>query len=184
MMRHNYNQSRLNPLLGDAFIYIAAPHVRAVVAALGAALILIVALCSWEARRIGLLDNEIAELETRSVSASAEAARARQLTTILARDRAIEDRIARAHRSAVASTNTIAGIGNALPSQTWLTTVAAASTGSWQIAGRSTRVAEIGTTLRAIAAIDTRASTRLQTISATGRTGHVLDFVIGWDMKP
>jgi hypothetical protein len=38
--------------------------------------------------------------------------------------------------------------------------------------------------LRRIQSIDKTASTRLVSIAATGRTGRILDFVIGWDRRP
>jgi hypothetical protein len=98
--------------------------------------------------------------------------------------RALHAGVAAARREALAATNTIARIGNDLPPQTWLTGVGSTPNGTWTIDGRSTRVGEIGTMLRRVQRIDDGATARLVSIAATGRTGRVLDFVIGWDRRP
>ena len=81
------------------------------------------------------------------------------------------------------TTNAIARIGNDLPPQTWLTAIGATPAGDWTIGGRSTRVSEIGTMLRRVQALDAGAAATLVSIAATGRSGRILDFVIGWNRR-
>jgi hypothetical protein len=102
----------------------------------------------------------------------------------IARMRTIQAAVGAARRDVLIATNTIARIGNDLPPATWLTSVGSTPAGAWTIGGRSTRVDEIGTMLRRVQGIDKRATVRLVSIAATGRSGRVLDFVIGWDQNP
>lgn len=183
MMRHDYGTAYRLLTRGDVTAALRTGRVRTAAAAFGAAMLFAVALWSWEAQRIGQLDAAIAGVRQRSVAVAREAERARRMMAIVERERLIGDQIALAHRSALASTNAVAQVGNALPEQTWLTTLTAAPSGGWLISGRSTRVAEIGLTLHAIAALEKTSTAHLQTVAATGRDGRILDFVIGWDRQ-
>jgi hypothetical protein len=167
---------KLPPMLGGAF--------RMPLVTLGAALVLGAATATIEAQRLSALDSDLGALITRERAAAPAATAARQIVAAIARDRELADRVIDGRRSAMIATNMIARLGNALPAQTWLTNVQQTATGTWTIAGRSVRVAEIATTLRTIAALDARSRTQLVSVSATGRSGHVLDFVIGWERRP
>jgi Fimbrial assembly protein (PilN) len=184
MIRHNYRQSLLEriavltpgPLLGGSL--------RQPFAVVGCALVLVAAAWALEAQRVARLDRDLGVMHERARSAAADARRAQQLTVTLRRATALEERVARAHRMAIVSTNAVAEIGNVLPAQTWLTNIAAAPSGTITIAGRSAQVTEIGTALHAIARLDPHADTRLISISATGRAGRIHDFVIAWNRQP
>lgn len=181
MNRFNYRQSRFEQLAGALPGLTVFAQFRQPLAAAGAALILVAGAWTIEAQRLAALDRDLSAIHERARVAATDAARAQRLSVNLVRARALTRRIERAHQTAIASTNAIAQIGNALPVQTWLTSVATSPGGSWTIAGRSAQVAQIGTTLRAIAQLDTHAQARLVSISATGRAGRIHDFVIGWD---
>jgi len=182
--RHDYRRRPFDAVRSAIGTNVAWPTLRAPAALAGAVLVLLAAGWSIEAQRIGALDRELDMLQTRAGVAGVEAAAAQRLSAAIARDRAFENRILDARRATIASSNAVALIGNTLPAQTWLTNVSATPTGSWTIAGRSTHVSEIGTTLHAIQQLDRRAPAHLVSIAATGRNGDVLDFIIGWDRQP
>ena len=181
MMRHNYQQSALSHVAGMVPGLPFRSHVRRSLAVFGSALLLTGGLWALEAHRIAALDTDLGRMREEAGSLAREARRSQQLADAVRRSSAIEMRIGEAHRVALDSTNAIARIGNLLPEETWLTNVAATPSGSITIAGRSTRVVEIGATLDAIQHIDARAATRLVSISTTGRTGNLHDFVIAWE---
>ena len=183
MIRFNYHQSAYERFFGAAGARLATERLRAPMAAVGAALLVVTATWTFQTQRVAGLDDELAALRLRVHAASADGVRAEGLKTSVVRLRAVRDGIAGARREALAATNTIARIGNGLPPQTWLTGVGATPAGTWTIDGRSTRVAEIGTMLRRIQGLDAGGTARLVSIAATGRAGHILEFVIGWDRR-
>jgi hypothetical protein len=183
MKRFNFNQTAYQQFLAGTPVRAMVLQLRLPIAALGAALLAVTAGWSLETQRIAALDTELAGLQLRVQATAAGDARAQRLTAEVARLRAIQDGIAAARRDVLQTTNTIAQIGNELPPQTWLTGVGATPTGSWTIGGRSTRVDEIGTMLRRVQGIDRSATARLVSIAATGRSGRILDFVIGWERR-
>jgi Tfp pilus assembly protein PilN len=184
MIRFNYHQSAFERLFGDAPALRLTDRLRIPLAAIGAALLVVTATWWIQTQRVTALNDELAALQTRVQASHADESRAQRLMASVARLRALSAGIASARREAVAATNTIARIGNDLPPQTWLTGVGSTPAGAWTIDGRSTRVGEIGTMLRRVQSIDVGASARLVSIAATGRSGHILDFVIGWDRQP
>jgi hypothetical protein len=184
MKRFNYRQSFLERFAGLAPPAPATHGLRVPLAIAGAAAVLFAGAWGLEAQRMAQLDHDLDALNVRVRAAKPAADRASAVIAATARAQTEYARVLAARREAVTSTNTIARLGNALPPRTWLTNVQSTPAGAWTIAGRSDRVAEIGTTLRAIQQFDTRAQTRLVSISASGRTGEVLNFVIGWDRQP
>jgi hypothetical protein len=184
MTRFNYRQSAYERLVAGASVTGLAARFRRPVAVVGAALLIVSAAWSIDTHRLAVLDGELTELQLRAHAAEAADGRAQRLMTAVARLSAIDERIAVARRDVFTVTNTIARIGNGLPPQTWLTSLGSTPTGDWTIGGRSTRVDEIGTMLRRVQGLDRNATARLVSIAATGRTGRILDFVIGWDHRP
>jgi hypothetical protein len=184
LIRFNYHQSPYERLFGDAPAALLTDRLRIPLATIGAALLTVTATWSIQSHRVAGLENELNALQLGVRAASADELRAERLTASVARLRALRAGVAAARREALAATNTIALIGNDLPPQTWLTEVGSTPNGAWTIDGRSTRVGEIGTMLRRVQSIDDGATARLVSIAATGRTGRVLDFVIGWDRRP
>jgi hypothetical protein len=184
VIRFNYHQSRYERLFGDAPAALLTEGLRIPLATIGAALLAVTATWSIQSHRVAGLDNELTVLQSSVRAASAGQLRAQQLNANVTRLRALHAGVAAARREGLAATNTIALIGNGLPPQTWLTGVTSAPNGTWTIDGRSTRVGEIGTMLRRVQSIDTGATAQLVSIASTGRTGRVLDFVIGWDRRP
>jgi Tfp pilus assembly protein PilN len=184
MNRFNYQQSPLARRFGGVPVRMLAERLRLPMAVMGAAVLALASTWLLETHRIADLDADLSALQLRVQSASSDRIRAEHLTATVARLEATSVGIDAARREALAATNTIAQIGNDLPEETWLTGVGATPAGTWTISGRSTRVNEIGTMLRRVQSIDKTAATRLVSIAATGRTGRILDFVIGWDRRP
>jgi hypothetical protein len=184
MRRHDYRLSVIAQLTGYAPAPISIGGLRIPLAITGAALLLVALIWSTEVRRIATLDRELVVIKQHAMRAAFDARRTQAISGLVERERQIDQRLRIAHRTAVASSNVIAMIGNGLPLQTWLTNVTSAPGGNWTISGRSTRVAEIGTTLRAIQRLDAGSPAHLVSISAGGRSNSVLDFVIGWDRQP
>ncbi len=184
MIRFNYHQSRYERLLGATPTALATGRLRVPLAAIGAALFAVTAAWWVQTQRVAALDAELAVLHVRVHAAGADDRRAQRLTAEVTRLRALSAGIAAARREALAATNTIARIGNDLPPQTWLTALGSTPAGAWTIGGRSTRVAEIGTLLRRIQSLDAGGTAHLISIAATGRSGHILDFAIGWEKRP
>jgi hypothetical protein len=184
MKRFNYHQSTIERLLAGVPAAALAEHLRTPLAVIGAALLTVAATGSIETHRAAGLEAELTSLQDRVHAAAANQTRAERLTVNVARLRTIAERITVARRDVLVTTNTIASIGNGLPPQTWLTSVASTPAGDWTIGGRSTRVDEIGTMLRRVQGIDRGTTARLVSIAATGRAARVLDFVIGWDHRP
>jgi hypothetical protein len=182
--RHDYGQTLFSQLTGDITGRLALLRLRAAVLAIASLCIVGASVSSVELQRIAALDREYAALTQHAGQVAIDAQSARALSGRIAHDRLLLERVAAARREATMSSNAIASIGNALPQQTWLTNVTTGGTGAWTIAGRSTRVAEVGSTLRAIARLDHRAAARLVSIAASGRSGAILDFVIAWDRQP
>jgi hypothetical protein len=184
VIRFNYHQSTYERLFGTVPAALLTEALRIPLATIGAALLAVTATWSLQSHRIAGLDNELSALQSAVHAASAGQVRAQRLNANVIRLRALRAGVAAARREALAATNTIALIGNGLPPQTWLTGVGSAPNGTWTIDGRSTRVGEIGTMLRRVQSIDDSSTARLVSIAATGRSGRVLDFVIGWDRRP
>ena len=184
MTRHDYRPSQFTRLTGDATALLTLVRFRLPFAFVGAASLLVALVWQIEQQRIGALERDTALMQQRVAIAAVDAQHTQRLIAIVARDRHVAQRIATVHGTAIASANAIAMIGNVLPHQTWLTNVAAATSGSWTISGRSTHVTEIGTTLKSIQQLDRSGTARLLSVAATGRTNAVLDFVIGWERQP
>jgi hypothetical protein len=182
--RFNYQQSPLERYFGGTSVRMLAERMRFPMAIIGAAVLALASTWSIETHRVADLDVQLAALALRVQAANGDRIAAERLAATVARLEATNAGLAAARREALAATNTIAQIGNGLPEETWLTGVGATPAGAWTIGGRSTRVNEIGTMLRRIQSIDKTAATRLVSIAATGRTGRILDFVIGWDRRP
>jgi hypothetical protein len=161
-----------------------AASLRVPLLLIGVAFLSVTAIWSFERHRAGMLEDQLSGLQSRLHAAANDERHARTLMTTIARLRTIGAAVSAAHRDVLVATNTIARIGNDLPPETWLTSVGATPAGAWTIGGRSTRVEEIGTMLRRVQAIDQHATVRLVSIAATGRSGRILDFVIGWDQGP
>lgn len=183
MTRFNYQQSARQRLLAAAPLAAMAERLRLPAALAGAALFLVFATWTFETHRVALLDADLNRLQLQVRAAAFADARAARLIAEVTRLRATGARVAAARRDVLVATNAIAQIGNELPPQTWLTAVGATPAGDWTIGGRSTRVDEIGTMLRRVQAIDAGASATLVSIAATGRSGRILDFVIGWNRR-
>jgi hypothetical protein len=178
--RFDYHQTVLERLAGIAPAGLLSGRLRFPVAVAGAAVCALALTSSIELQRLSRLDRELALLQTRVHAGQAQTQRATWLIAANATARRDDERIRSARREAIASTNAIARLGNALPSRTWLTNIQSTPAGTWTIAGRSDRVAEIGTTLRTIAQFDPHATAQLVSISAGGPAGTLLNFVIGW----
>ena len=176
----NYRQSRFERFAGIAPATLMNHSLRLPLALAGVAVLLPALTWAVEVQRLGRLDRELAVLQARVETARPAVERAKIVIAATVSARRLDERIRVARREAIASTNTIARLGNALPSRTWLTNIQTTTAGTWTIAGRSDRVAEIGTTLRAIQQFDPRATAQLVSISADGQTGSLLNFVIGW----
>lgn len=184
MIRFNYHQSACERLWNGIAETVPVERIRLPAALLAAALLALAGAWCVELQRVTVLERDVAIQQARVRAVASDAARAQRLTADVERLRAVRDRIAVAKRDVLLATNTIARIGNALPPQTWLTTIGSTPDGTWTIGGRSTRVDEIGTMLRRVQGLDRGASARLVSIVATGRTGRILDFVIGWSHRP
>ena len=184
MTRFNYLQPVHERWCAGIPAIALASSVRVPLLVIGLALLGVAATWSFEVHRAAQLQDELNGLQVRVQAAAGDERRARNLMTSVARLRTIRAAAGAARRDVLVATNTIARIGNALPPATWLTSVGSTPAGAWTIGGRSTRVDEIGTMLRRVQGIDQRATVRLVSIAATGRSGRVLDFVIGWDQRP
>jgi Tfp pilus assembly protein PilN len=176
--RFNYAPARVERFAASVTAACREPGVRLAIGAIGAGLILVTFVWSFEVRRLAGLDDALRSLHQRLGQAQARDAETQRLQTVLQRLRTIDRRVGLARREAIAATNALVRIGNALPPRTWLTGMQATSNGAWTISGRSTRVAEIGTMLRSIQRIDRGGVTRLVSVNVAGRSSGVLDFVI------
>lgn len=184
MIRFNYLQPAHERWSASIPAITLASSVRVPLLLIGLALLGLAATWTFEVHRAEMLQEDLSGLQLRVRAAASDERLARNLMTSVARMRTIRAAVSAARRDVFVATNTIARIGNALPPATWLTSVGSTPAGAWTIGGRSTRVDEIGTMLRRVQGIDQRATVRLVSIAATGRTGRVLDFVIGWDQHP
>jgi hypothetical protein len=178
--RFNYCQTLFERLAGIAPAGLLSSRLRLPVAVTGGAILVLALTSAVEVGRLNQLDSELGVLQARVRAAQPAVAHANAVMAATVRARRDDERIEDARRDAITSTNTIARLGNALPPRTWLTTIQSTPAGAWTIAGRSDRVAEIGTTLRTIQQFDPRATAQLVSISAGGSTGTLLNFVIGW----
>ncbi len=184
MIRFNYLQPAHERWRAALPSVTLAGTVRIPLLLLGCACLGFAATWTLEVHRAALLQDQLSALQLRVHAAAGNESRARNLMTAVARLRTIRAAVSAARRDVVVATNTIARIGNDLPPATWLTSVGSTPAGAWTIGGRSTHVDEIGTMLRRVQGIDQRATVRLVSIAASGRSGRVLDFVIGWDQRP
>ena len=184
MIRFNYLQPAYERWCAGIPAVALAGSVRLPLLLIGLAFLGVAATWAFEAQRAGMLQDQLSALQRRVQTAAGDERRTRNLMTSVARMRTIRAAVRAARRDVIVATNTIARIGNDLPPATWLTSVGSTPTGAWTLAGRSTRVDEIGTMVRRVQSIDQRATVRLMSIAATGRSGRVLDFVIGWDQRP
>jgi Tfp pilus assembly protein PilN len=183
MTRFDYNAAASGPRFGAPGARWRQP-LRLPMAVVATAVLFVAGTLSVEGHRIATLDDELTALAVQTRDVAPDGRRSQGLLAALTQMHAVRDRIEAAHREALSDTNAIAVIGNNLPPQTWLTGVQVAFGGAWSIAGRSTRVAEIARTLRLIQRLDTSGTARLVSISAGGRMGRTLDFVIAWNRLP
>jgi hypothetical protein len=184
VIRFNYLQPAYERWYAGMPAVALAGAVRLPLLLIGLAFLGLAATWTIEMHRTATLQDELTGLQLRVRAAAGDERRARSLMINIARMRTIQAAVGAARRDVIIATNTIARIGNDLPPATWLTSVGSTPAGAWTIGGRSTRVDEIGTMLRRVQGIDKRATVRLVSIAATGRSGRVLDFVIGWDQNP
>jgi hypothetical protein len=180
MTRFNYSRTFFERLAGVAPSELLGNRLRLPVALAGAVALLLSVASGIEMQRLSALDRDLGNLQARLRAVQPAAGRASSVIAAMIHERRDDDRIQDARREAIASTNTIARLGNALPARTWLTNIQSTPAGAWTIAGRSDRVAEIGTTLRTIQQFEPQATAQLVSISAGGPTGTLLNFVIGW----
>jgi Tfp pilus assembly protein PilN len=181
MTRYDYRQSAFERLIGRRPELVLDRALLSALAALALALLAVVTLAATESRRIAALDTELGALADRIATAERVDARDERAIADLAHARRVQAAVLAAHADTGRAANAIARIGNRLPSQTWLTNLRDDPAGGWSIAGRSTRIDEIGATLAAIGRLDPAATARLVSIAASGRTGRVLDFTIAWE---
>ena len=181
MTRHDYRQSSFERIIGRRPRFTVPAAMYAPLVAVAVAALLVAAVYVVELQRCSDLDAQLAALHERIAVAQRADAHVDDLSRSVAQLRDVRRAVIAARRETLIAANTIARIGNRLPSETWLTSVQTNRAGSWSIAGRSTRVDQIGTTLAAIGDIDRTATTRLVSIDATGRTGRLLNFVIAWE---
>jgi Tfp pilus assembly protein PilN len=158
-------------------------QLRFALGTIGATLLLITIAWSVETLRLARLDGELAALAVAQAAARAVEHDAARLQADLQHLRALEAGLATARREAIDTTNVVAVVGNRLPERTWLTSVQATADGTWSIAGRTTHVAAVGSTLRTIGELDGTAAAHLQSISASGRTRRIVDFAIAWERR-
>jgi hypothetical protein len=181
--RFDYVPARFEPLRAAFGAGRRPAGIRLAAGVVGASLIFVTAMWSFEEHRLTQLADELNALQTQARFARIAMHRARRLRTTLLRLRDIDTTIALARQEAIATTNVVSRIGNSLPSGTWLTGVQAATTGGWTIAGRSKQIADVGATLGAIEHLDGGAATHLVSVAATGRASRILDFVIDCDLE-
>ncbi len=181
MTRYNYRQSRFERVVGRRPDMAIDRNMRSPIIAIGAALLLTAVVYGVEWQRVAVLDAELSALQDRIATAKQADIRVDTLGRSVAELRAIRTAVAGSRRDTVIVTNTIARIGNGLPAQTWLTSVQPGRSGTWSIAGRSTRIDQIGSTLASIGELDHAATARLVSINAAGKTGTMLDFIIAWE---
>jgi hypothetical protein len=184
VIRFNYLQPAYERWCNGIPAMALANSVRVPLVLIGLALLGVAATWTLEIHRAATLQDELSGLQLRVRAAASDERRAQNLMTRVTRMRTIRAAVTAARRDVIIATNTIARIGNDLPPATWLTSVGSTPAGAWTIGGRSTHVDEIGTMLRRVQGIDRSASVHLISIAATGRSGRVLDFVIGWDHRP
>ena len=181
MTRCNYRQSRFERVVGRRPDIAIDRHMRSPLIAIGAALLLTAVAYGVEWQRVAVLDAELSILQDRITIAKQADIRVDMLGQSVAQLRDVRTAVAGLRRDTIVVTNTIARIGNELPSETWLTSVQPGRTGTWSIVGRSTRVDQIGATLASIGELDHAATARLVSINAAGKTGRLLDFIIAWE---
>jgi Tfp pilus assembly protein PilN len=158
-------------------------QLRFALGTMGATLLLITVAWSVETLRLARLDGELAALAVAQAAARSVERDVARLQGDLQHLRALEAGVAMARREAIDTTNVVALVGNRLPERTWLTSIQATADGAWSIAGRTTHVAAVGSTLRSIGELNGTAAPHLQSISASGRTHRIVDFAIAWERR-
>ncbi len=178
MTRYDYRQSRFERLIGRRPHLIIDDALRTALLAFTVALCLVGAGAFVEAHRLASLDVDLATLDARLVDARRADARLDRMQRVIANERALRDAVLAARREGALAADTIAGIGNVLPPQTWLTSIRNDRSGGWSIAGRSTQLEEVGGTLVAVARVQASTTPHLVSITAASRHAAVLDFLI------
>ena len=181
MTRYNYRQTTFERFAGGLPRVVIDARVRTSLAVLAAALLVVVIAAAAEQRRLAVLDGELTALRDRVAVAALIDTRDERVRATVLQERRVRTAVLAARRDSTLAANTIARIGNQLPPQTWLTSVQNDRTGAWSVAGRSTEIAEIGTTLAAIGRLAPASSPRLVSIASSGNRGRMLDFVIAWE---
>ncbi len=180
MTRFNYRPSAFTRLFGDGWRIGVPVGIRAPIVALGGVIVLVAGGYVVEAHRVDALDAQLDGMSERLRVANAENARVDALESSVVRLRSVRAAIAHARRDTRQTVTTIIRIGNALPEATWLTRVRSSVDGQWSIAGRSTHVESIGTTLADVASLETGSPPQLVSVNAIGTSERILDFVIAW----
>jgi len=162
-----YRRHPLRRFVDERLAVAAVPALRPVFAGIAAALLGIAAVATVEQHRIAALDADVAVWRARVDAATRDDARRAIAERDLDRLRAAREELAAIRLASRRDLNALVRIGNALPPQTWLTSVARGD-GDWSIGGRAGRIDAVGTLLTVL---DAGGAARLVSVDASRRPG-------------
>lgn len=168
MKRINYLVAPSERLFGDVVGRLATPSVRLAAATVGGAVLALAVPAGIESARLHELERVGAAYEARLAETALDAARVRRLERDVARLRALDDELLSVRRSGGASADEIAALGNALPGDTWLTTLRRDGDGL-DVEGTGDRMRSVASALAELARLPRYATARL--VSAYGTSG-------------
>ena len=163
MRRFDYASTTAERLLGFRFPPPIPPALRAPLVALAATLTLTGSVAVLEEARFRAAERAAAELRARLTTAEVSVARARLVRSDVIRLHALATQIAQIRRSGAARASEIAALGNALPSDTWLTAVRIEPR-SRAIEGRAAAVSSVARAMTALVRLPAYAGARLLSV--------------------
>ncbi len=160
MKRINYLVSRSERLVGVALPSGVPARVRRPLAALAGALALVAALDGLQAVRLARATDAGRLAAERLAGSERAVQRVRAVESDVVRLRAIVQRVAAIRRSGPAQAGAIAGLGNAVPGDAWLSSIRVEH-GGYTLEGRGARLSAVGTLMAALAGAPAGGAARL-----------------------
>jgi Tfp pilus assembly protein PilN len=163
--RINYLVAPGERLFGDTLRSAASPRLRLAVVAIGGALASLVLPYCAESTRLHELESAASAYRTELADIAVDVGRVRGLERNIAKLRAVSDEVVAIRRSGGMRADEIAELGNALPSESWLTALRRDGE-ALEVQGGSARLSTVAATIAALARLSRYSGARL--VSAYG----------------
>jgi Tfp pilus assembly protein PilN len=179
MTRFSYRPTRREPSDRLWAVLQSLDQLRTPTLVAAASLVFLAVLYVVEQQRLKSLNLQLIAAQAELASVTTADVQVQRIAARVVVLRYTRERLDSWRRSTRTAANTVAALGNALPSRAWLTAVQSTADGSLSISGRSAQIVDVGSALRRLQTLDTSGQAQLVSISSDRRRLGV-SFVISW----